>query len=161
MVVGLPELRKVRNTIHSHLIKAQQDYEHVLHDENVMRSMDGFCHHSDASVDQASMTLISMPFIQLEEHRYHTETKLSPTAIITRLFRRPHHSHKDEVRPGSHNLSAHPTRTLFQYLNPRENGRRDLKQVVCHMLGPRNRRYLCVSQVWILIVNEGESDSVL
>jgi hypothetical protein len=57
--------------------------------------------------------------------------------------------------------TAHATRTLFQYLNPRDNSRRDLKQVVCHVLGSRDKRYLCVSQIWIFIVNEGKSRLII
>jgi hypothetical protein len=101
------------------------------------------------------MTLISIPFLQLRDHDHRTEGIMNSADIINKISGRSRYSQTIRAQAGSHADSANPARTLFQYLNPRDNSRRDLKQVVCHMLGPRDKRYLCVSHLWILIVNEG------
>jgi hypothetical protein len=155
--VNLPELRKVRESVNDHFDKAQRLYESRAHDRDAARSMNGFCHHTEANSGQARMTLIGLPFVQLEEHSHRTEAELNSFAIINRLL---HHSRGSQVNKDqaiTHPDTTHPTRTLFQYLNPRDNSRRDLKQVICHMLKPRDKRYLCVSQMWIFVANEGES----
>lgn len=81
-------------------------------------------------------------------------------AIMKRLLGHPRGSQTNEDQAFAPPNTAHATRTLFQYLNSRDNSRRDLKQVVCHMLGPHGKRYLCVSQVWIFVVSEGKSTHV-
>lgn len=157
IVVNLPELRNVRNSIDAHFGKVQRLYEQQTHNGDATRSMNGFCHRVEASAGKASMTLIGLPFVQLQEHNHRTESELNSMVIMKRLLghSRGSQTNKDEVF--AHPDTAHATRTLFQYLNPRDNSRRDLKQVICHMLGPREKRYLCVSQVWIFVVNEGKS----
>lgn len=99
-----------------------------------------------------------MPFLQLKEHDHQTEGKFEPLELIKKLKDRAFHSENVGTQAASYSAHVHPTRTLFQYLNPRNNSRRDLKQVVCRMLGPRDGRFLYVSQVWILVVNEGGLD---
>lgn len=103
------------------------------------------------------MTLVGLPFVQLQEHNHRIESELNSMVIMKRLLSHSYGSQTSKNQAVAHPDTAHVTRTLFQYLNPRDNSRRDLKQVVCHMLGPRDKRYLCVSQVWILVVNEGKS----
>ena len=156
-VVNLPELRKVHNSVDAHFNKAQQLYEQQTHDGGATRRMNGFCHHAEASIEQASMTLIGLPFVQLKEHNHRTEAEFNSFATINRLLLHSRGSQTDQGQSVAYSDTAHATRTLFQYLNSRDNSRRDLKQVVCHMLGPRDKRYLCVSQIWIFVVNEGES----
>lgn len=155
-MVNLPELCKVHDSLNAHFDKAQRLYEQQTHNGDATRSMKGFCHHTEASAGQASMTLIGLPFVQLKEHNHRTEAELKSFATINRLLGHSRGSltNMDQVvaRPDT----AHAPRTLFQYLNPRDNSRRDLKQVVCHMLGSRDKRYLCVSQIWIFVANEGE-----
>jgi hypothetical protein len=155
--VNLPELRKVRDDVNAHFDRAQQLYEHQAHDRNATRSMNGFCHHTEASAGQARMTLIGLPFVQLKEHSHQTEAEFKSFAIINRLLCHSRGSQVDKDQAATHPDTTHATRTLFQYLNPRDNSRRDLKQVICHMLGSRDKRYLCVSQIWIFVANEGET----
>ena len=157
IVVNLPELRNVRDSVEAHLGKAQRLHEQQTHNGDATRSMNGFCHHVEASAGQASMMLVGLPFVQLQEHNHRTESELNSMVIMKRLLSHSRGSQTSKNQAAAHPDTAHATRTLFQYLNPRDNSRRDLKQVVCHMLGPRDKRYLCVSQVWILIVNEGKS----
>jgi hypothetical protein len=161
MIVNLPELYEVSDSINAHLSQAQRLYEQSPNSGNAMRGMNGFCHHTSASAGQVSMTLINMPFLQLREHAHRTETELNPMAILNQLLGRTGHGPEVQTQADTHPHDVHPTRTLFQYLNPRDSSRRDLKQVVCQMLGPADRRYLCVSQVWILIVDEGKVDLVI
>jgi hypothetical protein len=158
--VSLPELRKVRESIGAHFNQAQRLFEHQNHNGDSTRSMNGFCHHSEASAGQAGMTLIGLPFVKLEEHNHRTEAELSSLAMVGRLLGHSHDSKTNKDQADARVDTAHATRTLFQYLNQRDNSRRDLKQVICQMLGPRDKRYLCVSQVWLFIVNEGKSHSV-
>lgn len=99
-----------------------------------------------------------MPFLQLKRHGQQTEAQLKPLAVINRLRGRTAQGQNAAESQSDH---SHPSRTLFQYLNPRNNSRRDLKQVVCRTLDPRDGRFLFVSQVWILVVNEGRSDEWL
>lgn len=157
IVVNLPELRNVRNSIDAHFGKVQRLYEQQTHNGDATRSMNGFCHRVEASAGKASMTLIGLPFVQLQEHNHRTESELNSMAIMKRLLGHSRGSQTNEDQAFAHPNAAHATRTLFQYLNSRDNSRRDLKQVVCHMLGPHDKRYLCVSQVWIFVVNEGKS----
>jgi hypothetical protein len=158
MVVNLPELREVRTSVNDHLGTAQMMHEQVLHSGNAIRLMTGFCHHNNGNSDRPRMTLVSMPFLQLREYGNRTQGKFDSMAVLGKLAGRTPFGQTIEMQTESHSDTAHPARTLFQYLNPRNNSRRDLKQAVCHMLGARDRRYLCVTQVWILIVNEGEHD---
>jgi hypothetical protein len=158
MVVNIPELREVRQSVNDHLGTAQLMHEQVLHSGNAIRLMTGFCHHNNGNSDRPRMSLISMPFLQLREYGNRTEGKFGSIAVLAKLTGRNPSSQTIEMQTESRSDTAHPTRTLFQYLNPRNNSRRDLKQAVCQMLGARDRRYLCVSQVWILVVNEGEYD---
>jgi hypothetical protein len=160
-VVRLPELRNVRNSVDAHLGKAQRLYEQQTHNGETARSMNGFCHHAEARAGQARMTLISLPFVQLKEHNHRTESELSSMAILKRLLGHSRGSQTNKDQAVARPETAHATRTLFQYLNPRDNSRRDLKQVVCHVLGSRDKRYLCVSQIWIFIVNEGKSRLII
>jgi hypothetical protein len=158
MVLNLPELRGIRKSVMEHLGAAQTLHEQVLQSGIATRIMNGFCHHTDGSADRARMTLISMPFLQLREHGNRTEAKFSSMAVIDKLMGRARYGQTIQTQPWTDSETAHSPRTLFQYMNPRNNSRRDLKQAVCHMLEARDRRYLCVSQVWILVINEGEYD---
>ena len=155
--MNLPELSKVRNGVSNHFNEAQRLYEQLTHDGSAKRSMNGFCHHTKAGAGQASMTLIGLPFVQLKQHNHSTEAKLDSVAVINRLLGHSRYDQTSKDEAVSHQDTVHATRTLFQYLNPRDSSRRDLKQVICHMLGPRDKRYLCVTQIWMFIVNEGES----
>ena len=154
--MDLPELRKVRNSVSSHFNGAQRLYEQLKHDGNSERSMKGFCHHTKAGAGHAGMTLIGLPFVQLKEHKHHTEAERNSVAIINRLLGHSRYNQTGKDETVSCPDTVHATRTLFQYLNPRDNSRRDLKQVICHMLGPHDKRYLCVTQIWMFVVNEGE-----
>jgi len=156
-VVTLPGLHETRDSVGAHLNKAQRLYEQVLHNGNPTRSMNGYCHHTKATASQASMTLISMPILQLRHHMHHAESKLRPRAILDQLVGRSQHNQEIGAQPEWYSQSAYATRTLFQYLNPRNSSRRDLKQVVCQMLNAKDPRYLCVSHVWMLVIGEGRS----
>jgi hypothetical protein len=141
----------------NHLSRAQIVHADSLRNGNATRSRNGFCHHTSKSAGQLAITLTSIPFLQLRDHHHRTEGIMNSAEIINKILGRSHYSQTIRAQAGSHANSTNSVRTLFQYLNPRDNSRRDLKQVVCHMLGPRDKRYLCVSHVWILIVNEGKS----
>lgn len=154
--VNLPELCKVRESVDLHLSEARRLYEQQAHDGDATRTMKGFYHHTNANAGHVRMTLIGLPFIQLKTHHHRTEAELTSMAIINRLLGYSGHNATTKDRPSCLSDTAHTLRTLFQYLNPRDNSRRDLNQVVCHVLGPHDKRYLCVSQVWVFIVNEGE-----
>jgi len=151
----MPELQTIRSGLDEHLSAAQTIHEQLQQNGSAMRNMNGFCHVSKDDGVRPRMALISMPFLQLKEHGHRTEAQLKPSEIIRRLKGR---TIRDQSVAESNSAHTHPSRTLFQYLNPRNNSRRDLKQVVCRMLGPRDRKLLFVSQVWVLIVNEGQSD---
>jgi hypothetical protein len=155
--VTLPGLHEIRDSVGAHLNKAQKLYEQVLHNGSPTRSMNGYCHHAQATADQVSMTLISMPILQLRHHMHHAESKFRPRAIIDQLVGRSQTDQKIGAQPEWYSQSAYATRTLFQYLNPRNSSRRDLKQVVCQMLDAKDARYLCVSHVWMLVIGEGRS----
>lgn len=155
MVMTLPELRRICNDIKDHFDKAQRLHEKVLRHGSTMRSMEGFCHKTDDETSQVRLTLINMPFVQLKGHGHGTQAKLDPRAIAEKLLGRPLQSPSPAFQHGSYAANAHTMRTLFQYLNPRQSSRRDLKQVVCHMLDPNDKRYLHVSQLWVLLINEG------
>ena len=153
----LPGLHETRDSVGAHLNKAQRLYEQVLHNGNPTRSMNGYCHHTKASAGQAGMTLISMPILQLRHHMHHAESKFHPRAIIDQLVGSSQANQKFIAQPEWYPQSAYATCTLFQYLNPRNSSRRDLKQVVCQMLDAKDPRYLCVSHVWMLVIGEGRS----
>ena len=154
--MDLPELRKIRNSVNGHFNEAQRLYEQPKHDGNSKRSMNGFCHHTKAGAGQAGMTLIGLPFVQLKEHNHRTEEERNSVAIVNRILGHSRYDQTSKDKAVSRPDTVHATRTLFQYLNSRDNSRRDLKQVICHMLGPRDKRYLCVTQIWMFVVNEGE-----
>ena len=142
--MNLPELSKVRNGVSNHFNEAQRLYEQLTHDGSAKRSMNGFCHHTKAGAGQVSMTLIGLPFVQLKEHKHSTEAELNSVVVMNRLLGHSRYNQTSKDEAVSHQDTVHATRTLFQYLNPRDSSRRDLKQVICHMLGPRDKRYLCV-----------------
>lgn len=151
----MPELHTIRSGLDEHLSAAQTLHEQLQQNGSATRDMKGFCHVSKGARAHPQMALISMPFLHLKGHGLQTEAQLKPLAVINRLRGRTVHGREVAVSRSDH---THPSRTLFQYLNPRNNSRRDLKQVVCRTLGPRDGRFLFVSQVWILIVNEGQPD---
>jgi hypothetical protein len=49
--------------------------------------------------------------------------------------------------------------TLFQFLHPKGDVRRDLKQAITQLSTSYRKPYLCVTQLWALLVNDGKSMS--
>ena len=121
IVVNLPEFRNVRNSVDAYLGKAQRLYEQQTHKGDMKRNMNGFCHHIEASAGQASMTLIGLPFVQLQEHNHRTESELNSMVIMKRLLGHSHGSQTNKVRDVTRPDTVHAARTLFQFLNPRYN----------------------------------------
>lgn len=118
--------------------------------------MEPFCHQTTAKKSQPNILSACIPFFDLREHNHQTDAKLT-LGLIEKLRAQSTSSDGSGVQPCTSSDTTHPMCTLFQSLNPRNNSRRDLKQVVCQMLEPKDRRYLYLSQVWFLVINEGNT----
>ncbi len=149
----LSEIRKVSQLVKSHLDRVQQLHEKVPQSGDTVRHIEGFC---ESTVnDQHTITSACVPYLQLQKHGQPTNQKLDLRFLLRTAVHSSQQSSSSETQPELVD-TAHPVRTLFQSLNSRSNSRRDLKQVVCQMLDPQDMRYLCLSQAWFLIINEGQ-----
>ncbi|CZT19463.1 uncharacterized protein RCC_05314 [Ramularia collo-cygni] len=146
-VLRTPELRNARWQVESHFQDVQRLYEKLPHHSNSIPYMEEFCHSVDTY--DTGMVFACVPFYDLRPHGHQTEARLKLSPILSRLWP----GGPPDTPSNKHSSIGHPARTLFQSLNPRNNSRRDLKQVACQMLPHRDQRYLYLSQVWFLVIN--------
>lgn len=141
----------MRDEIETHLQTVQQNYEKLSQGGSPMRYMETFCHETAFKDGELDVLSICVPFLELQKHNHQSEGKLALPRFLDRWS-------GNIASPDDHtafSTTSHSPRTLFQLLNPRNNTRRDLKQVICQMLAPTDRRFLNVSQTWMVIVNNG------
>lgn len=136
-----------------HLAQTQKLHELTPHNANTKRHMDDFC-RQDTKQD-ISILSACFSFAWLQEHTPKRDMRRELIADLKNqiLGRRRHHaSHLGENIVLSE--SAHPSRTLFQFLNPKSDRRIDLNQVVCRDPSAKLEHYICLQQVWILMIND-------
>lgn len=167
--MGIPQLGKIKQSVREHLDKVHHLYEDPLACDRPKCLVTGLTATERSQVpskDQnATFLSVCVPFViprkisrgrQRGSPNFLTAMGLMLYSKIIRQWKKYLGIKEANLRSIIAEGEPEPM-TLFQFLSPKGDPRRDLKQAMCRMSPVDDQRCLFVSQLWAFVVNDGES----